>query len=52
MTKLLKPTLYDLFSFHAQARGTLVHDKQKATLFIRLMKVLLLMILKQLLKPT
>ncbi|MFH7572103.1 hypothetical protein VSS95_28515, partial [Pseudomonas syringae pv. tagetis] len=30
MTKLLKPTLYDLFSFHAQARGTLVHDKQKA----------------------
>ncbi|MFQ6386698.1 cytoplasmic protein [Priestia aryabhattai] len=30
MTKLLKPTLYDLFSFHAEARGILIYDKQKA----------------------
>lgn len=30
MTSLRKPTLYDLFSFHALARGTLVENKNEA----------------------
>ncbi len=30
LTDLVKPTLYDLFELHAEARGTVVNDKTKA----------------------
>lgn len=52
MTKLLKPTLYDLFHFTQKLEEYLSTTSKKLTLFILLMKVLPLMILKQLSKPT